>query len=136
MAAVHRTDEDLESLQQAVEANRAYRDQGEWKEFFDSDTQFHLAIAAATQNPFLPVMLEPLLGLIMTARESYYEKGLMGRLLPRDVAEVQHNRIIAAIVSQEPEEAGRAMEEHLSTFIRNVEAHERSRRSRPGDPSL
>jgi GntR family transcriptional repressor for pyruvate dehydrogenase complex len=113
LAALHASDKELEAIRDAYDCMDKNRDNREaWTQ---ADLQFHLAIAGATKNPLIQSILnplnEPLLKVIEAglAEPSGVEAGLSA-----------HRAIIAAIEAHKPEEAMRAMLDHLTDSEQRV----------------
>lgn len=109
-AALHRTEDDIEAIRQALTMFR--RPSGEARFSWDADQKFHIAIAHATQN-FLRVhvitsifdfsyeFLQPLLQDAFEHEDN------------RAVVLSHHEAIFAAIEKQDAEQARDRMDEHL-----------------------
>ena len=125
LAALRRTEDNLQSLREALKAFVAAVEQG--RDAVGPDFQFHLEIARATQNHhFLDLMatlggtmiprarLEPP-GPLTPEREAYLRR-----------VNSEHENIVDAIARQDPEGARAAMRTHL--------ANSRERRRRLAEP--
>ncbi|HEY8742428.1 MAG TPA: FadR/GntR family transcriptional regulator [Chloroflexota bacterium] len=84
-------------------------------EFIDVDHRFHLAIARATRNPSLEMILAPIL------------RPLYGRMqetlhvrVTAELAVVEHERIVRALRAGDAEEAAMAMAAHLERVYEEI----------------
>lgn len=107
LAALRRTDGDLASLQLAIrrmqDANRNGEDPA------DADRDFHDGIVAAARNPLLATLWEQLAAPVeRTRRASLARPGRPAASL------AAHRRIRDAIAAEDPDQAARAMLDHLS----------------------
>lgn len=82
-----------------------------------ADMEFHHALAAATRNPILPIVLQPILAPIHLGM-------LRGTRLPDALARAldEHGRIRAAVAARDPAAARAAMRAHMRTSRRELEA--------------
>jgi GntR family transcriptional repressor for pyruvate dehydrogenase complex len=115
MAAVHRTEEELRLLQDN------HQRLIEWKEDYlllaKLDSEFHLLIAKASDNPIMPLVIEPIHKLMPKIKLAIY-----GVVKDAHASAVDyHGKIVDAIAAQDEQAARHWMEEHL----KNAEAHVR-----------
>ena len=113
MAALHRTEEELRLLQDN------YRRLTEWKEDYhllaNLDGEFHLLIAKASDNPIMPLVIEPIHKLMPKIKMAIY-----GVVKDAKASAVEyHGKIVQAIASHDELGARHWMEEHL----KHAEAH-------------
>jgi DNA-binding FadR family transcriptional regulator len=105
LAAVRATDEDREAIPRHLQVMREV--QGDPERWTDADFRFHLAIAAASHNPFLTSLLAPLSRVI---QRSIFETQ-SARAVPSAVR--THEEIWQAIAQRDAIGAGDAMRRHL-----------------------
>jgi GntR family transcriptional repressor for pyruvate dehydrogenase complex len=111
LAAVRRTDADLEEIDAALTVMRAEIDQGAFGE--DGDRRFHAAVTAAAHSELLADFMHKIADQIAeTRRESLHQPDRPAQSL------AQHTRIADAIRAQDPQAATEAMRRHLDTVRR------------------
>jgi DNA-binding FadR family transcriptional regulator len=76
--------------------------------FIESDHRFHIAIAAATQNRMVGLLLYPIVDLLDEQRKSVFE---LAHSAP--IAQRSHRDILSAIEAGKPKQAADAMRAHL-----------------------
>lgn len=107
LAAQRATDEDLAEMRVHLTTMRDHQTaEGDWTK---ADLAFHQALAQASHNPFLPIMLQPLTQLIEGSIRASH----------RDPAAVRtgleaHERIWQALCDRDPELAAEAVRSHLA----------------------
>ena len=126
-AAQRRTGADLRQLGAILETHRASR--GDPGAGAQADMRFHEALAAATHNALMPVLLGAMETVLLGARRLAY--GLPETL---DTALLHHEQILASVELSDPALARAAMLEHLreaETTLRR--AQEATPAPPPGD---
>jgi DNA-binding FadR family transcriptional regulator len=114
MAASYITTPELESLRSAVTESRILIQRGE--NVFESDTSFHMTIASASRNRTLAGTLK------LIWHDGKYAKKLAHlRYHSKNVVSGDHEEIIEALASGDPDKAGGAMKAHIGNVIRDVE---------------
>lgn len=105
-AAEHATDEDIDRLRAALEANRA--DLADVAAFNRTDVGFHYVLAVIPRNPIFVALHEALVDWLT-------EQRTMSLLNPgaAQMAFDAHQRIFDAIAARDPERAEAAMRAHL-----------------------
>ena len=107
LAALRATPEQIEVLEQAVTVMDEAMD--DITTFIEADNQFHLALAAATQNAFIPRILDSVVDVLHELR---------GRIFQVDGGpqrgQEHHKRILRAVKDHAPEAAKEAMRSHLA----------------------
>lgn len=106
LAAEHASPEQLERMQNAVEAmDRALHDA---EAFVEADLAFHLALASASGNSLIPILIDPIVDLLREQRKRIF-------LVPGGPqrGQVYHKRILEAIRRHDVMEAREAMRAHL-----------------------
>ncbi len=108
VAAGRRTPQDVAELRRSLERMRETSDRDDVDGFTQADIEFHQAVMAAADNPFLTALFEPLVDLLFEVRRaaSGYQPG-------RELAIEAHARVLAAIEAGSPEAAREAMSLHL-----------------------
>ena len=112
LCAQRATQTDLQKLERLVAGMReSLHESGE--RFLELDLEFHLTIAACSQNQFLAQFLRTIRGLLQ-------EWIMKSSQVPgsRDVAYAQHLKIFEALKSRQPRKARAVMRSHLQTFRR------------------
>jgi DNA-binding FadR family transcriptional regulator len=113
IAALKRTDKDLENLRSLLAEFRTLLDEG--KETIDADFRFHLAIAQATGNRYF-VEFMSYLGQTVIPRTRVNTATLGRETQARYLERVhyEHEEIVRAIETQNPLVASSAMQMHLN----------------------
>jgi GntR family transcriptional repressor for pyruvate dehydrogenase complex len=107
-AAVAATEEQRRRIAETFAANRAaLRDPAA---FAATDVAFHNEIAAVAGNPIIAALADAMLGWLTEQR---IVTGAKAAIRERTVEE--HRRILAAIEARDPDEADRAMRDHLAS---------------------
>ena len=120
LAASRATDADIDAMQKIIDLQVSLVNGGEHSvasdvlpeddvRFLELDLRFHLAIARATHNDNVVSLMRPLLRQLEIARR----RMLQSEGDPQACVEI-HNRTLAAIVSGDPTDVERIMDEHLS----------------------
>ncbi|HZS06690.1 MAG TPA: FadR/GntR family transcriptional regulator [Blastocatellia bacterium] len=124
LAAERATAEDLKKIEAALARMEAEKDNLE--NFAQADLQFHQALAAATHNDLMELLLHPVAGVLTD---------LMMQLSPlpkaRDEAIRHHRSILRAVKRRDATQARRAMHEHLGQFERRFREYQAVRQSLP-----
>jgi GntR family transcriptional regulator, sialic acid-inducible nan operon repressor len=109
-AALEATEEDLASLEEALEVNR--QSIGDLKRFVQTDVAFHYVLALVPGNPIFTA--------IHTALSEWLQEQRRTTLAPgQDVRAYQaHRAIYEAVVSRDPDRAEAAMRAHLDYVAR------------------
>jgi GntR family transcriptional repressor for pyruvate dehydrogenase complex len=106
-AALRRSDADLESLRSAVHDMDLALDDA--KAFIEADNRFHVALAVATQNHFIPRLLDSVVDLLQELRGHIFQvSGGPTR------GQRHHRVILAAIEAGDADAARTAMLAHLA----------------------
>jgi GntR family transcriptional repressor for pyruvate dehydrogenase complex len=105
LAAERATEEHLEAMRRAVEVMDASFDNAE--QFVEADLDFHLALAEATGNSLIPLLLDPIIDLLREHRIQVFRVGGAVR------GQLHHKRILEAVLRRDPEAARAAMIAHL-----------------------
>jgi GntR family transcriptional repressor for pyruvate dehydrogenase complex len=113
-AAVRTTDENIAAMQEAVDVMDTALDDAQ--RFVEADLDFHLALAEATQNPLIPLLMDSIIDLLREERE---RTGLVEGGLER--GQLHHKRILQAIVQHDAEAARQTMQDHLEQVRKDSE---------------
>lgn len=106
-AATRRTDQDLDALREAIREMDAAA--GEVGAFIDADNRFHVALALATHNKFVPGLLDSVVDLLQELRGRIFAvSGGPSR------GQYHHRKILEAVEAGDPEAARSAMLRHLA----------------------
>ncbi|BDI29734.1 hypothetical protein CCAX7_17850 [Capsulimonas corticalis] len=115
LAALRRTDEELEQLTQLLAQQRQAAQEGESWRFLEADIAFHLGVAAAAHNPILLALYEdfetPLRSLVVANMEKY----------PLATHCDIHEELLNAIQSQDTALAAQVAERFLTTLEEQLE---------------
>lgn len=112
LAAQHRRPEhlrELERLQQILHQPRK-----SLAAHVKADGEFHSTLAEAAGNPFFSLVLAPIHDLLTESRLQTL------RRFGASIAWQHHQRILDAVRDRDPDEAARAMEEHLTVNSRHL----------------
>lgn len=109
-AALNATPEDLETLAEALEANRLSI--GNLKNFERTDVGFHYVLAVIARNPIFTAIHAALAEWLLEQRRTTLAAG-------EDVAAFEaHRAIYAAVASGDPDRAEQTMRDHLEYVAR------------------
>lgn len=127
LAATRRSDEDLAVMAAAIEEMTAGLASQE--RYIEADLRFHLAVATATRNRIILVMMHAIRDQLQRALASiYYIPGSPQRSI------AQHREILEAITSGSGHAAQERMREHLARVEADIrDVLEGARQPRPAD---
>ena len=108
--------DDLAEIRSHAEAFEQAAREG--KSIFQSNLDFHLAIARAARNPVLLECLRNIIGNLRETRENINR--VVTNILPRDVEE--HRAIISAIERGDSDTARQVMHRHIAFYMQSIEA--------------
>ncbi|MFJ3388101.1 MULTISPECIES: FadR/GntR family transcriptional regulator [unclassified Lysinibacillus] len=111
-AAIHRTEEDIQSMMQILDEMK--RVQGDEELGEKVDFQFHAAISAASQNPLLTTILDQVSALMIATMKETRRIWLYSKKITSEKLYDEHMQIFLAIKQQNEELAKHAMASHLS----------------------
>lgn len=115
MAAARASQEDLVTLQSASDTmENGLHDHDA---FIEADLGFHLALAKATQNPLIPILIDPIIDLLRDHlwRMSIIEGG-------SERGQYHHKLILAAVLKRDPAAARKAMTAHMKQILEDSSA--------------
>ncbi len=115
LAAARITDETVATIREAVATMDTALDNANI--FVEADLDFHLALAEATQNPIIPILVDSIIDLLRTQRKRI---SLVNGGLQR--GQFHHKEILAAVIQRDPQAARKAMQEHLEQVRKDSEA--------------
>lgn len=126
LAARHANADDIARMEMEIHRMEAVRDkisgdESAREEFARADVDFHIAIAAATGNPLLPILFNPLVDILINQRlEAIDRPGALEQGM------LYHQDIFDSIKSGDEQGAKLAMKEHLekSTIIMEMTTEE------------
>jgi GntR family transcriptional repressor for pyruvate dehydrogenase complex len=107
---------DLEALQSCYDTFVEKVKTGDVIESISSDSAFHLAIAKATKNRTLAVLMRTM---DQTLNEGWYASLHAPGRLESSIEE--HGRLLQAILNHDQEEASMAMEDHLKNALKDIQ---------------
>ena len=120
VAAAQATDEDVVRLEQVLERMQDAVEHGDLSRYFQANREFHLAIAAATQNAILQRLLKSLL---ISEEKKLWQESIQQYLTNPDHIKVyvgRHQRLLQAIKARDANLAVREMREHFSETAEEV----------------
>jgi GntR family transcriptional repressor for pyruvate dehydrogenase complex len=106
LAATRITDETIQLMRNAVDIMDTALEDVDM--FVEADLDFHLALAEATQNPLIPILIDSVIDML---REQRKRTGLVRGGLER--GQYHHKRILEAVMRRDPEASYKAMQLHL-----------------------
>ena len=107
IAAKKATEEEIQIMQDAVAVMDEAMDDAD--RYIEADLEFHLALAKATQNPLIPVLIDPIINLLQEQRRRIFSvEGGPQR------GQAHHKRILEAVIKHDPAAAHQAMVAHLN----------------------
>ena len=115
LAAERATREYIAAMRQAVATMDTALDNADV--FIEADLSFHLALAQATQNNLIPVLIDPIVDLLRDHRKKIFNT--MGA--PQR-GQVYHKRILVAVEQHNAEAARQAMRGHLAQVLNDSQA--------------
>jgi GntR family transcriptional repressor for pyruvate dehydrogenase complex len=110
-AAEHATKNEVAAIGVELDAMRAAKRDADYHQ---ADIRLHRAIAVASHNPIIVLMLDALSDLLMEFRVTATENR-KARGASLEPIFGQHARIVEAIDARDPDQAAEAMREHLET---------------------
>ena len=115
LAAARADDEQIAAMREAVAAMDEALDDAD--KFIEADLDFHLALAEATQNAIMPMLIDSIVDLLREQRKriSLAQGGL-------ERGQFHHKRILEAVVRRDPGAAREAMRAHLAQVRQDSEA--------------
>ncbi len=106
LAAKRITDEYIAAMAEAIQTMDTALENADV--FVEADLDFHLALAEATQNPIIPILMDSIIDLLREQRKrTSLAKGGLGR------GQAHHRKIMEAITRRDPEAARQAMKNHM-----------------------
>jgi GntR family transcriptional repressor for pyruvate dehydrogenase complex len=115
LAAKRITAEYLATMREAVEIMDTALDNVDI--FVEADLDFHLALAEATQNPIIPLLVDSIIDLLRKQRKKI---GLVNGGLQR--GQFHHKQILDAVSRGDSQAAKQAMQDHLEQVRKDSEA--------------
>jgi GntR family transcriptional repressor for pyruvate dehydrogenase complex len=113
LAAAHRSDENLQVLQQALEGMEASL--ADRPAYVERDMAFHQELARSTGNPIFHVFMASITDLLGELQASYQDDGDIRRQ-----AVAEHQAILDAVRHRDGSRARTAMEKHLQNATQRV----------------
>jgi GntR family transcriptional repressor for pyruvate dehydrogenase complex len=127
LAATRATPDDIAAMEAEVEVMEGAFDDVE--RFITADHRFHVAIAKATQNQLVPMILVPVVDVLNEQR-----KRLFFVVHSAKSAQAFHKRILAAIRRKDSTAAIEAMRGHMKQVSGDINRWEKSRGPSPKTP--
>jgi len=120
LAAEYRTNRDIEEITRAYHQMEDARARDENTAFVDHDLQFHLALARASQNVFFVTALEMIIEQMRVGMRLALNLSLERERVWRELVQVEHHDIMAAIEKGSSVDAAEAMRYHLANARRRL----------------
>lgn len=120
LAAEYRTSRDLDEITRAYELMEEARLHDENAAFVDHDLQFHLALARASQNVFFVTSLEMIIEQMRVGMRLALNLSLERERVWRELVQVEHRDIMAAVEKGSSVDAAEAMRFHLANARRRL----------------
>ncbi|MFQ5857183.1 MAG: FadR/GntR family transcriptional regulator [Anaerolineae bacterium] len=117
IAARKATRDDLDNIRQALERMEAYYVDQDLDGMVNADIELHRAILVATGNDILVRVVDNVADLLKEMRRASLS---ISEGVPLTIA--GHRAILEALERRQPEDARQAMQEHLTTVFRKVDA--------------
>ena len=115
LAAVRAQKEHIASMQEAITTMDSALDDANL--FIEADLDFHLALAEATENAIIPILIDSIVDLLREQRKGIFQvEGGPER------GQCHHKRILEAIIQGNPEAAHESMRIHLQQVRKDSEA--------------
>ncbi|MFJ2442880.1 MULTISPECIES: FadR/GntR family transcriptional regulator [unclassified Streptomyces] len=118
LAATRRTEGDLADLAETLDEMRAAAEAGDTEQFVQADMAFHDVVMRASGNAFVPLLFEPFGRLLIEARR---QTSAVPQI--RTNAIRQHENVLTALRSGDPEKARLAMDEHMAQTADDLRTH-------------
>jgi GntR family transcriptional regulator, transcriptional repressor for pyruvate dehydrogenase complex len=118
LAALHRRQRDVDLLRAKIEEQAELNARGDDAE--PVDLSFHIAVAAASQNPVLLMLVERLVDVMQQGIWRQLKHQTRSRVGRADAILDHHKEILAAIEEYDSPAAVRAMRAHLDTIEQNL----------------
>jgi len=115
LAATRITDEYIGAMAEAIKIMDGALDKVDI--FVEADLDFHLALAEATENPIIPLLMDSIIDLL---REQRKRTGSAANGLAR--GQSHHRAIMEAVIRHDPEAARIAMQSHLQQVREDSDA--------------
>ena len=113
IAAVKATQDDIQRLEQALQTMDETLDDGE--KFIEADQQFHYQLAVATQNTFIPVLINAFVDYLQKQRSRIFDvEGGPAR------GQQHHRNILKAVSERDPDGARNAMRAHMKQIREDI----------------
>lgn len=112
LAAIRRTESDLEEIHTSLSRVEAAIERGE--DAIEEDIDLHLSIARASHNDYFPRLIGSYRSIFIArrrVRSGLNEPHLLKKYL--DIVQTQHRQIVEAIKDQDPDAAAAVMRRHL-----------------------
>ena len=120
VAATQATGEDMVRLEQALARMGDAVEHSDLSRYFQSNREFHLAVATATHNSVLRKLLESLL---LSEKKELWQESIQRYLSdPEHIKKytARHERILQAIEKRDVDKAAQEMTEHFSGTVEEV----------------
>jgi GntR family transcriptional regulator, transcriptional repressor for pyruvate dehydrogenase complex len=118
LAAIRSTDAEISGMEKEIEKmDLAASSQDRMDDFLAADYDFHMKMAKASANPFVQIVLSPVVNM-MRETQKYHLFHVKGGNLR---SQKNHKLIFEAIKNRDPENARKRMHEHIEQVRTDVE---------------
>ena len=125
LAANHRSDEDIKTMEETLENMRLHLRKPET--YMRLELEFHRSVIEAAGNRVIADLMEKLYRLLKETRTRIYQKYSSKIRAYRDQDYKNHERIFKAIKAGNAQMAAKAMTDHLSDFEKRLKDEQNSR---------
>ena len=115
LAALNRTDDDLKILKKIINNLELKKNINNGKLLATLDKNFHSCIAAATQNPIIPLIMKPIYDMMPTIKSI-----IIKRVRHAKHANTEHWKIYKCIANRDADGAFLNMVEHMTSAAKHV----------------
>ncbi len=113
MAAMKRTQEDIDYLQRNISQMRTHL--RETERIIEVDIDFHKRLASASGNPIVPILMEPIFLCLPKLISVNFKLEYA-----RNFSIKEHSKILECVIDQDADGAHAAMSEHMATAEKHV----------------
>ena len=115
LAAEHRNETDLSTLEACIQSSREAAENGNCEQFIASDIRFHQTIVQASSNQLLIDLYEPMVKIVYS-----FVQDLMAMDAPFKYEEELHLELFTAIQNQDKVAAASYIEDYMKVLRENI----------------
>ena len=116
LAALNRTDDDLKILKKIINNLELKKNINNGKLLATLDKNFHSCIAAATQNPIIPLIMKPIYDMMPTIKSIIIKRSPASAKHTNE----EHQKIYKCIANKDEDGAFLSMVEHMDSATKHV----------------